>query len=255
MRQWSNAPGGKGTIAEADRLEILGLAEEELLAVEVADRGMGLHDQARHGAVHPPHPRAREIDGQASTDERQAPVDERRVLAEVPDAAVLVLGEPVAGVLHDLAVDLARVVNLEAGHAQDHPGGVGDGELVVLEAVLRLPLGDAGRARRKGEERVVDRERLAGGGIDEAGRIDRRGIGPVAALRGLIAGTEPCPGGKLARIGRGIECRSGEHRRADRHRSRSRLHRPLLLFAWIPMRADARLQHPDGGFRLHAKHL
>ena len=55
--------------------------------------------------------------------------------------------------LRSVAVDRDRVVDFDAGDAENHLGVVGHGELVVLEACRRLTFVDEGRARRQGKVR------------------------------------------------------------------------------------------------------
>src|SRR5207253_4510418 len=66
---------------------VLGLPEQELLAVEVPDGRVSLHDEARLGATHTGRPGARQVDGQSPV------VEQGRVLAEVPHVAAVVLGK------------------------------------------------------------------------------------------------------------------------------------------------------------------
>jgi hypothetical protein len=72
-----------------------------------ADGRVGLHRDAGSGAVDPGGPRALDAD-------HQAVGDLLGVLAEVPDVAGDVLGEPVERVLGQRAVDGRDVVDLDA---------------------------------------------------------------------------------------------------------------------------------------------
>jgi hypothetical protein len=79
-------------VADADDLaHVLGLAAVELLAVGVAHLWVGLHDDARQGAVDPGLPRP----GRG----RLAVLEGLDVLTQVPHVAAAVLGEPVGGLL------------------------------------------------------------------------------------------------------------------------------------------------------------
>src|SRR5262249_16877015 len=129
--------------------------------------GVGFHHDAWLRTTHTARPCPRQVDGQATVDQRHAALDDRRVLAEVPDVAIVVLGKPITRILQHRTTDLAGAVDLDAGDAQDGSRGAGHGELVVLETVLRLSLGDEGRARSQRKVRVVD-----GGRVGEVGRVD-----------------------------------------------------------------------------------
>ena len=71
---------------QADRFRfILGISKRKLLPVEIADCGMSLHDNSRLVAVHA-------SDESAFDGADQAVFQLRCVLAEIPDVAILVLG-------------------------------------------------------------------------------------------------------------------------------------------------------------------
>src|SRR5262245_37845640 len=76
-----------GFVQAHDLGEVLGVSEIELLAIEVSDGGMSLHDDARLGAVDPRHKGARHGRDQTRLELVGA-------LTEVPDVAIAILREP-----------------------------------------------------------------------------------------------------------------------------------------------------------------
>src|SRR5215213_1162521 len=152
---------------QADRFgHVLGLAFVVLLAVGLTHLRMGLHDDPRLGSVDPGLPRA-------LCAHHLAVFVLFGVLPEVPDVALLVLGEPVVGPFDQLAVLPSFVVYHDALYAHHLLGVVGDGHLVALCA----PVVEEGGTRLEGEVLVV----YFGG---ELGGID---VGSVSLLlRGSV---------------------------------------------------------------------
>ena len=123
------------------------------------------------------------------------------LLAEVPDVAGVVLGEPIERVLGELAVHADLVVDLDALDPQERVGLARDRELVVLQAGGRLSFVDERRARLQREEPVRD-----AGAVTEVLRIDHRVvlaaaelIADVPARVELITALGPCVGERLRR--------------------------------------------------------
>ena len=97
-----------------------------------------------------------------------------RLLAEVPDVPVTVLGVPVERVLDHLAVLAHDVVHDRGGDAEDLLRLVGDGDLDLLLAALAVGLAvDPAAARSHRPVRVVDPR-------DEVRRVE---LGRLAPLR------------------------------------------------------------------------
>src|ERR687898_1691274 len=126
----------KRTVWHADRIvqsehlrHVLGLAFVVLLAVGLPHLGMGLHDDRRLCSVNPFLPGA-------LCAHHLAVLVLLGVLPEVPDTAFLVLGEPVVGLLDELAVFPSLVVDHDALHAHYLLGVGCDSHLVALLAAL-----------------------------------------------------------------------------------------------------------------------
>jgi hypothetical protein len=128
-------------LAEAECFgEILGIGQRKFLTVKVADGRMRLHDDSRLVPVDTSHPAA--LDGVD-----QAILQLLRILTKILDIAILVLGEPIERIFCRLAVRDDRIMDFDAGDAEDHPGIVCHGELIVFKPLGRLTLVDEGCAR------------------------------------------------------------------------------------------------------------
>src|SRR5215217_4237574 len=122
------------------------------------------------------------------------------VLPEVPDVAFLVLGEPVVGLLDQLAGLIPPVVDHDALHAHYLLGVGCDGHHVAL----RVPLVDKGGAG-------LHREVLVVYSIDEVGRIYVRGVGFASLIIARLCG------GSVSLVGRATAPRhEHDHRPYDR---------------------------------------
>src|SRR5215216_4508940 len=105
---------------------------------------MGLHDYPRLGSVHPCLPRALDA-------HHLALFVLLGVLPEVPDVAFLVLGEPVVGLLDEIAPFPSSVIDHHALNAHYLLGLVVDAHLVAL----CTPLVEEGGASLEGEVLIV----------------------------------------------------------------------------------------------------
>src|SRR5215204_4116233 len=176
---------------------VLGLAFVVLLAVGLPHLGMGLHDDPRLGSINLCLPRA-------LCAHHLAVLVLLGVLPEVPDAAFLVLGEPVVGPFDELALFPSLVVDHDALHAHYLLGLVSDGELVALLASLV----EEGGARLHWEVLIV----YLGG---ELGRVD---VGSVSLVLLRLV---------LLRRGASAPRREHEHRSHERpqyHFASNQLH-------------------------------
>src|SRR5215211_5355829 len=106
---------------------------------------MGLHDDPRLGSVNPCLPRALGA-------YHLAVFVLLGVLPEVPDVAFVVLGEPVVGLLDELAAFPSPVIDHHALHTHYLFSVVGDAHLVALSAALV----DEGGTRLQREILIVD---------------------------------------------------------------------------------------------------
>src|SRR5215211_5766925 len=158
---------------------------------------MGLHDDPRLGSVNPCLPRALGA-------YHLAVFVLLGVLPEVPDGAFVVLGEPVVGLLDELAAFPSPVIDHHALHTHYLSSVVGDAHLVALSAALV----DEGGTRLQREILIVDR-----GG--ELGRVDAGSVSLLLLRLVLLRGGASAPR-------REHEHRS--HERAQYHFASHQLH-------------------------------
>src|SRR3954469_843213 len=178
------AVGNRGECVQADDARaVLGLAPVVLLAIGQADPRVRGEDDSRVGAVDACLPRAFLRLGLSV-------LVLGRVLAEVPEVALAVLGVPVEGVLLDLAVLAHLVVDDASLDPHDRLGPIRDGHDHARGGALGVgfPI-DPAAAGTHGPVRVVDLGREVGRIHPErlASRRERGGRTPGARLRRLAA--------------------------------------------------------------------
>src|SRR3712207_5477739 len=164
----------EGTVGHRDRCvqaehfgHVHGLARIVLLAVGLPHLRVRGHYDAGFGPVHPGLPRPLGA-------HHLAVFVLFGVLPEVPDGALVVLGEPVVGPFDQLAAFPFPVIDHDALHAHYLLGVGGDGHLAALCA----PLVDEGGARLHREVLVVDR----------GGEVCGIDVGSVSLLLPLLRG-------------------------------------------------------------------
>jgi hypothetical protein len=169
------AEGHLGLLVEAEDLaRVLGLALRVLLPVGEPDLGIGRHRDSGLGAVDAGLPRP------GGRDDRAA-LQLLRVLAEVPDVAVAILGVPVPRVLHDPTVGADDVVHDGRLDAEDRARPVGDRHHDPPEAALAVLLAvDPPAAREERQVRVVDAR-------DELGRVELEWLASLRERRRRVA--------------------------------------------------------------------
>lgn len=120
--------------------KILGISQREFLTVKIADGRMSFHDNSRFVPVDTTHERA--LNGGD-----QAILKLVGVFAKIPHVAISILGEPIERIFRQPAVHSDRIVDFDAGDAEDHLGMVRHGELIVFKTLGGMTLIDEGRAR------------------------------------------------------------------------------------------------------------
>jgi len=114
-------------LAETDCFgEILGIGQREFLTVKVADGRMSFHDNSWLVSVDTSHEGA--VNGGD-----QAILKLVGVFSKIPHVAISILGEPIKRIFRQFAVQSDRVVDFDAPDAEDHPGIVRHGELIVFK--------------------------------------------------------------------------------------------------------------------------
>src|SRR4030095_1144090 len=88
--------------------EVFGVCRREFLAVEVADRRMGFHDDSRLVVVAPRGEGA--LDGGD-----QSILKLLSIFAEIPNVALFVLGVPIQRIFRENPVNSDGVMNFDAG--------------------------------------------------------------------------------------------------------------------------------------------
>ena len=196
-----------------DRARVLGFALVVLLAVGLADLWRSRHDDAGLGAVHAGLPGALRADLAVGV--------LLRLLAEVPDVPVTVLGVPVERVLDHLAVLAHHVVHDRGGDAEDLSRLVGDGDLDLLLAALAVGFAvDPAAARRHRPVRVVDP-------LDEVRGIELDRLAPLRERLLRLPAAASCEQEGCGEEREGAPSRRRRHRRHPaRSRRRPRSRRP-----------------------------